>query len=259
MEKRPTARGVLLSSLVLLALVTAALYVAEPADSSPSTERPDLDGPPREMVRNGITSLQATNYAFTADLEYLNESGRIEERAEFSVRIENRRKRARLRSRIGTLRQDMFVGEHIAAVRYPDVEDEWTLGGGGYEPYMNAFHRPGWINRTSATVVERSDTAVAVELDLRDVEPGTEVAFFVTTFSESNGTLTVYVDRETRTIDRAEFYAPTPDGGGVRVTYRSSDVGTTTVERPDGIPPITLREIAFRISEGLEAFGVTGR
>lgn len=134
----------------------------------------------------------------------------------------------------------------------------WTVGQISGEWTEDPRHRytdrvpfdPSVVDAESVRVVSENETTLVLSIFGGTTATET-VKHTIAYYPDQRGTLTLYVDKDTRRLDRA-VYEPQveEDDGKTRAIFLIEEYGTTEVARPNEVPDSSSRGVLWDVANG---------
>lgn len=226
-------RHVVVIGILALVAIAATFQLSDPRLTRSSQHSAvDFSKPPSEVVTASVAKLRGLDYSYevvaSSNESGTNGSSKLVKR----FRVENSDQQYVAYGPFGTDGTKIYANDAVAWVR-PSSAADWQVNTQSRYAYpaegeLNPFDVAS-ITQTNGTVIDQTETRIVIRIDATTTK-GTDVA----------GYTDFYVDKRSGNIQKA-VEVGRYDGEKAYTTVRFSEVGTTTVERPD--------EIGFSVKE----------
>lgn len=230
----------LLAVVLVVGLAAAGVRIADPSFGGDEEVR--ADSRPAVVAADAVRNAQSR--AVTVEILAEVESGATGETdvKRGRVRAEHDRgvyRAVHSKDEDGNGQLGFFGTDGMGWTRSADAD--WGRSPSARYPGLGTVLDPEAVERADVQVLDDNETALAIRLTGGDASAAAEGLYV----SEvPSGRLDVYVDKQRWLPTRAvRSYEVPSRNKTVRVSYRFTRYGETSVERPDGVPGISLWEI----------------
>lgn len=236
MNRRLVALG------IALLIVVAGVRVADPTlDDEAATV--ELQDEPSHVVADSVRKMRTTTV--TVDLRVVVDAGTPDEtyreRAEIRADHDNQRYNALYGTGNDSERLGFFGTDGMGWTN--SSYTEWGRAPSSRYPGFGTVMDPATMERSDARIVVDNETTLGVRFEDEDANDALE-GLVGHTAKAHPGRLDVYIDKQRRLPVRAvRTYDIPARNTTVRVRYRFTRYGETDVERPEGVPDVSIWEL----------------
>ncbi|WP_224267852.1 hypothetical protein [Haloprofundus salinisoli] len=250
---------------IALLILTAVLVVAAAGTlvllPSPTADHRAIaaDDTPTEKATAAMENLRATNYSYSLDVRF--EGGTHDQ---FAYAVDGRNGRAHGSVDIADQEYETMRTRHTTWTRNTTsgAPGAWTSKPSKSYTDVHLL-RPQQVENVTFEQVSADHETLVLRADLTGGE--TKAMYFGPWSQNSTATLTLHVDRDREIVTRATMNVTNDASAGHYLMKNDvstghydatvSDVGETSVEKPDSIPSPTVDEVVNRLVVGLQRLG----
>lgn len=245
------------ATIVVLVVGFVTVQVVDPFRSQPNEPtRVDLDGDPNEIARDALRVLRVVDHTQNITKTYVSDSTNqtvVDTRAVYRYQP-SRRRYSTKRSYDGPLPDDpevaLYGSAHTAWVRSAITRSGWR------EAHYLRYERvapfaPSALENATVRIESENETTLVLYVE---ASTAASKAMDHTIVYHPNTTdeLWLVIDKESRRLDKIvnEPAGPRGNEDNVRTTFVIEDYGTTTVDRPEDVPAVSVRAVLWDVLNG---------